>query len=52
MRNWVMLLGLAVVFAALLIAGGQSVITHGVVHANAALAGGLFTIPLAAAVRL
>ncbi len=52
MRIWVLLLGLAAVLAALLMAGGQSVITHGFAHANAALAGGLVTIPLAAVVEL
>ncbi|MDE3175358.1 MAG: hypothetical protein KGM15_04520 [Pseudomonadota bacterium] len=52
MRIWVLLLGLAAVLAALIIAGGQAVITQGVAHANAALAGGLITIPLAANVEL
>jgi hypothetical protein len=51
-RIWVLLLGLAAVLAALLMAGGQAVLTHGVAHANATLAGGLFTIPLAAVVKL
>lgn len=52
MRIWVLLLGLAAVLAALVMAGGQAVITHGVANANAALAGGVLTIPLAAFVEL
>jgi hypothetical protein len=52
LRNWVILLGLAVVLAALLMACGQSVLTDQALRANAALAGNLFTIPLAASVKL
>jgi hypothetical protein len=43
---------LAAVFAALLIAGGQALIAHEAVRANANLAGGVFSIPLAAVVRI
>ena len=52
MLNWVLLLGLAAVFAALVIAFGETVLAEQAAHANAALAGGLYSIPLAAAVRL
>lgn len=45
-------MGLAAVLAALLIASGQALIAHEVAHANARLAGGVFTIPLAAMVRI
>jgi hypothetical protein len=51
-RIWVLLLGLAAVLAALLIAGEQALIAHDVARANAHLAGGVFTIPLAAIVRI
>jgi hypothetical protein len=40
------------VFAALVLASGQSVIADAAARATATLAGGIFTIPLAAAVRL
>jgi len=50
-RIWVLLLGLAAVLAALLMAGGQSLIAHEAAGANASLAGGVFSIPLAAVVR-
>jgi hypothetical protein len=45
-------MGLAAVLAALLIAGGQAHLAHEAAHANANLAGGVFTIPLAAVVRI
>ncbi len=51
MRIWALLLGLAAVLAALLIAGEQALIAHEAARANADLAGGVFTIPLAAVVR-
>ncbi len=52
MRNWVLLLGLAAVLAALIMAGGQAVLAHETLRANAALARSVITIPLAAVVRL
>jgi hypothetical protein len=45
-------MGLAAVLAALLMAGGQALIAHEAANANASLAGGVFTIPLAAIVRI
>jgi hypothetical protein len=47
-----LLLGLAAVLVALLMAGGESLLAHEGLRANAALAGELITIPLAAATRL
>lgn len=52
MRNWVLLLGLAAVFVALVMAGGQNVLAHDGLRANAALAREIITIPLAASMRL
>jgi hypothetical protein len=52
LRIWVLLLGLAAVLAALVIAGGQGLLAGETLRANASLAGELFTIPLAATVRL
>jgi hypothetical protein len=52
MHKWLLLLGLAAVLAALMIAGGQAVLAHETLRANAALARIVITIPLAAAVRL
>ena len=52
MLKWVLLLGMAAVLAALVIAGGQALLAHDLARANATLAGGLFTIPLAAVVKL
>jgi hypothetical protein len=45
-------MGLAAVLAALLIAGGQALIADDVARANATLASGVFTIPLAAIVQI
>ena len=52
MRNWVLLLGLAAVFVALVIAGAQNVLAHEALRAHAALAKEIFTIPLAASMRI
>ncbi|HXT07754.1 MAG TPA: hypothetical protein VN715_12555 [Roseiarcus sp.] len=52
MRSWVLLLGLAAVFAALVMAGGQSVLAHDALRTHAALAKEIFTIPLAASMRM
>ena len=52
MRNWVLLIGLAAVLAALLIAGAEAQIADQAARANVALAGGIYTIPLAAFVRI
>jgi len=52
MLGWVMFLGLLAIMAALLLAGGQAVVADHATPANARLAGEVFTIPLAAAVRL
>jgi hypothetical protein len=51
-RIWVLLIGLAAVLAALLIAGAQAQIADEAARANVALAGGIYTIPLAAFVRI
>jgi len=51
-RSWVLLLGLAAVFAALVMAGGQSVLAHDALRTHAALAKEIFTIPLAASMRM
>jgi len=51
-RKWVLLLGLAAVFAALVIAGGEALLADRPVRANAALGRGVYTIPLAAAISL
>jgi hypothetical protein len=52
LRIGVFLFGLAAVLAALLMACGQSGLSDEALRANASLAGNLFTIPLAASVRL
>ena len=52
MRNWVLLFGLAFVLAALLMACGQALLADHVARANSALAGGVFSIPLAAAIEV
>jgi hypothetical protein len=52
LRIWVLLLGLAAVLAALALAGAEAVITEQAHYANAKLAGGVFSIPLAAVIRL
>ena len=52
MRNWVLLLGIAAVLAALVMAGAEAVLAEQALRANATLAGEVFTIPLAAAIRL
>jgi hypothetical protein len=49
--KFALLLGAMAVFAALVLASGQSVITEDAARATATLAGGLFTIPLAAAIQ-
>jgi hypothetical protein len=51
-RKWVLLLGLAAVFAALVIAGAEALLADRPVRANAKLGGGVYTIPLAAAISL
>ncbi len=51
LRNWFLLLGVAAVLAALVLAGAEAVLTEQAARANATLAGQVFTIPLAAAVR-
>jgi hypothetical protein len=51
LRTWVLLFGLAAVLSALVLASGHDVVTEAAAHANASLAGELFTIPLAATVR-
>ena len=52
MRNWVLLLGLAAVLVALVMAGGESVLAHEGLRANATMAKEIITIPLAASMRL
>lgn len=52
MRNWGLLLGLAAVLAALVIAGGDTVLAGHALPAGATLVKEVFTIPLAATVKL
>lgn len=52
MRIWLLLLALAAVLAALAIAGVEALIYEEACRANATLAGGIFSIPLAAAIRI
>ena len=52
MRIWFLLIGLAAVLAALLIAGAEAQIADEAARANATLAGGIYTIPLSALVRI
>jgi len=49
---WVLLVGLAAVLAALLIAGGEALLADDAARGHATLAGGVYTIPLAAALRI
>jgi hypothetical protein len=52
LRKWVVLVGLTAVFAACAVAGIEALLAHDVVRATAILAGGIFTIPLAASIRV
>jgi hypothetical protein len=51
LRKWVVLIGSTVVCAVCGVAGAEALLSHEVVRATAILAGGIFTIPLAAAIR-
>ena len=52
MRKWVVLAGLTAVFAGCAVAGIEAFMANDVLRAAAILAGGIFTIPLAAAIRV